>query len=461
MAFATTSSAFGSGSGSNTGNPLFGSLGQQPQNQQGQQTTSLFGNPAGQIQQPTSLFGQPSTNTQPGAPQSGGGLFGQTNTQGAGVGTAPGLFGSNNTGGATWNTNNPLLPKSAFGASTPATNPGINTGTNTGTSLFGQPANTGTNTGATGLFGNNNNTNPGTGGTSLFGQQQPQQSTSLFGQPSQTQQQQGQPSMFGSAATGTSMFGQPQQQKPASMFGPTPISQTQSVQMSSPTGPPLFSKSTKFNDLPDNLKKTFEDIEAHIQGRVQISNDLKQRKVGEEASKGQDLIRGVHKDLLNAITTLQSDVLTTRDLKGKVEQTVQDTIVAAHIVDGFRNPQQHGAYLKNHANFPLEYFTRITEQMRERLQWYKTTIEQIERKLTSTAQQAHYTPQVIVTTLEAQNASFIALANKVAAIDTDLQRLKAVYTQLWRSRTGSMRDPFNELDRGAGGEFGVESLYVK
>lgn len=76
-------------------------------------------------------------------------------------------------------------------------------------------------------------------------------------------------------------------------------------------GQPLFTKSTKFNDLPDNVKKTFEDIEyasqycdrttilisfrTHIQGRVQISKDLKQRKVGEEATKGQDLIRKTHK----------------------------------------------------------------------------------------------------------------------------------------------------------------------
>lgn len=109
-----------------------------------------------------------------------------------------------------------------------------------------------------------------------------------------------------------------------------------------------------------------------IQGRVQISNDLKQRKLGEEATKGQDDVRAVHKvggtntasangaersaqQLVNAITTLHSDVMHMRDLKAKVNQTVQDTIVATRIVDGFRNSQQHGAYLKSHANFPLEY----------------------------------------------------------------------------------------------------------
>jgi len=72
-----------------------------------------------------------------------------------------------------------------------------------------------------------------------------------------------------------------------------------------------FTKSTKFNDLPDNLKKIFEEIEyvaimglsdiinyvfrSHIQGRVSISNELKQRKVGDEAIKGQDSIRAIHK----------------------------------------------------------------------------------------------------------------------------------------------------------------------
>ena len=64
-------------------------------------------------------------------------------------------------------------------------------------------------------------------------------------------------------------------------------------------------------------------------------------------------------------------------------------------------------------------------------------------------------------TLEAQNSSFLALAERVASIDADLQRLKGVYTQLWRQQTGSTRDPFNSLDRGTGDEFGIDGLYRK
>jgi hypothetical protein len=33
------------------------------------------------------------------------------------------------------------------------------------------------------------------------------------------------------------------------------------MMMTSTPGQPLFTKSTKFNDLPDSVKKTFEDIE--------------------------------------------------------------------------------------------------------------------------------------------------------------------------------------------------------
>ncbi|EIM91368.1 uncharacterized protein STEHIDRAFT_91464 [Stereum hirsutum FP-91666 SS1] len=421
----------------------------------------LFGNTNTQTLPPGSLFGNPSTNTNT-QPTTGGSLFGNLNSSTNTASTQPasgGLFG---------NTTQPATGGSLFGnqganqAQTQPATGGLfgNTNTNqaaqgTGGSLFGNTQNSGG-----GLFGNK----PATTGGSLFGQQ-PQQNTglggSLFGQPQQQQQQQQQQpqqsgGLFGSTLGGSSLFGgsKPQNTLGLSTLQPPPP-------QSSPIGSVPFTKSTKFNDLPDNLKQAFEQIESHIQGRVQISQDLKQRKVGEEALKGQDIIRSVHKDLVNCITTLQNDVLTTRDLKAKVDQTVQDTIIAIQIVQGHQNQQVHGEFLKNHAGFPLEFFTRITEEMQRRLQWYKTTMEQIERKLASTASRAQYTPQVINSTLQAQHDSFMALANRVASINADVQRIKAIYTQLWRQKTGSMRDPFNELDRGSGGDFGLEGIYGK
>lgn len=54
----------------------------------------------------------------------------------------------------------------------------------------------------------------------------------------------------------------------------------------------------------------------------------------------------------------------------------------------------------------------------------------------------------------------MSLAAKTAAVDAELQKVKTLYTQLWRAKTGSMRDPFNDLDRGNGGDFGMETLRV-
>ncbi|EIW83922.1 hypothetical protein CONPUDRAFT_135559 [Coniophora puteana RWD-64-598 SS2] len=466
----TGSSIFGqpnpSTGGTSSGTSMFG----QPNasNTGGTSTgTSLFGQPnqsnTGGTSTGTSLFGQPNTNTggtsntgtslfgQPSSTNAGGSMFG--NTQNANTNTGTSLFGQ-----PASNTNIGTQPSSnIFGQSTtnpsgnqPSTNlfgqPASNT-TAGGTSLFGQPAaNTNTQSG-TSLFGQQ----PKTGTSNLFGQSTPNSGPSLFGNPSNASQQPstGTTNTFGgfgasmtqpSTGLGASTFGQPQQQQNANA---------------------PFTKSTKFNDLPDETKRVFESIESHIQGRVQISTELKQRKLGDEPTKGQELISNVHKELINIVSVMQSDSLHTRDLKNKTEQSVQDTIVATRIVDGFKNPQQNGAYLKNHASFPLEFFMRTIEEMKQRLEWYKTTIEQIERKLASTAAHAQSTPHAISASLQAQHATFMALANKTAAVDAELAKLKVLYTQLWRSRTGSVRDPFNDVDRGSGGEFGMDSLHLK
>ncbi|KAI0715473.1 hypothetical protein C8T65DRAFT_738603 [Cerioporus squamosus] len=124
-----------------------------------------------------------------------------------------------------------------------------------------------------------------------------------------------------------------------------------------PAGAPPFTKSTKYNDLPEDTNRAFENIET-----CSDLQHLEAQKLGDEALKGQEEIRNVQKELAGAIAVLRDDVQHTRDLKHKVDQAVQDTIIA----------------------------TRI---MRGRLRWYKATLEQIERKLSSAAPQPQYTPQ--------------------------------------------------------------------
>ncbi|KAI9000453.1 hypothetical protein BD414DRAFT_471617 [Trametes punicea] len=433
----TGTSLFGQSTTQPQGTSLFGNTQQQPQQQQA--GTSTFGS-FGQNQNTTqgsSLFGSTlgqQQQQQQQQPQQGTSLFGSTLGQNSQQQQQPqqgtSLFGG------------------AFGQPQQQQQ---QQGQQPNTNIFGQPA---------GQQQQQQKPLFGTGTGSLFGstmqnqqgQQQQQGTFGGFGTGVSTLQPQGtQPSFFGSTTAGAQAGG--------SLWGRPPAQQQQFQQQQ---GPPPFTKSTKFNDLPDEIKKTLENVDSAIQSKVQICNDLKQRKLGDEALKGQEEIRNVHKELTAAISVLTSDVQHTKDLKYKVEQTVQDTIVATRIVEGFRNPQQHGQYLKTYSNFPLEFFNRVTEQMKDRLRWYKTTIEHIERKLSSAASQPQHTPQAIVSTLEAQHATFMALAAKAAALDAELQKLRTLYTQLWRAKTGSMRDPFNELDRGSDvGELGLESLSAK
>lgn len=73
------------------------------------------------------------------------------------------------------------------------------------------------------------------------------------------------------------------------------------------------------------------------------------------AAHAHSFIRMPHlQELVNIMNILHNDHHFTQDLKEKTNQAVQDTIIATRIVDGHRNQQTSGAYLKDHAGFPLE-----------------------------------------------------------------------------------------------------------
>jgi len=57
---------------------------------------------------------------------------------------------------------------------------------------------------------------------------------------------------------------------------------------------------------------------------------------------------------------------------------------------------------------------------------------------------------------------FITLASKTAAVDAELQKIKTLYAQLWRARTGSVRDPFGDIAKSdKNGDFGLSQLNVR
>ena len=71
-------------------------------------------------------------------------------------------------------------------------------------------------------------------------------------------------------------------------------------------------------------------------------------------------------------------------------------------------------------------------------------------------------PSGLVQTLQAQHQTFLSLASKTAALDAEVQKIKTLYTQLWRAKTGSVRDPFSDAPRSSETpDFGMSTLTVR
>ncbi|QRW17815.1 nucleoporin FG repeat region [Rhizoctonia solani] len=353
------------------------------------------------------MFSFGSAAAKPATTGFGGSLFGQANTTQATPATTGGLFGAGaNTSGQPGNapTTTATNTGGLFGSTQPAA--GTSTAT-TGSGLFGtqQPTTTAT-TG--GLFGAQpaatTATTAPTGG--LFGAQPAASAPTgagLFG---------AQTGANAAAGTTGSSFG----------FGASAAAPAPAQPAAQASGP--FTRTTKFNDLPDAQKKVFEEIE-----RVQISVELKAQKLGEEIAKEQAALDELTRSLSAASSALSSDRLAADDQRTKTDRNLQDALIATRIIDGFTKPQQMGGYLTSYANFPLEYFTRQVEEMKERVQRYKSTVEQIERKLAqvyeaNSAQPAQPSPQAIANALRAQHASFMALAARTAEIDAAVRNTR-------------------------------------
>ncbi|GJJ08374.1 hypothetical protein Clacol_002588 [Clathrus columnatus] len=448
MAFASSSADFGIRSSAPAQAQAFSEKQNPPSLFGGGQST--FGQNTVQPNTSNSIFGQP-----PQQPANSGintfGSWGNNSVNNANTGTTWGQAAGQNQSQQT-----SALGGNAFGNPTQQQQPSQPSIFGGGSGAFGHTNVQQNQNQGSGLFGSNNNQNQTQQpmGSSIFG-------NSLFGANTQQQQQQ-QPSTNGTSlfipkSTFGSSFGNanPVPQPPTSSLWANPLTSnnvqssfTQSLAGSSiqaqQQSAPLFTRTTRFNDLPETVQKVFETIDTHIQGRIQISRALKSRSLADEPTKAAETLRRAHNDLLNTVSSQQSDRTVVEEIRSKVDQCVQDTIITTRIIDGFKNPQQNGTYLKNHVTFPLEYadelyraalslkiyFIRAAENIRHKLLWYKSTIE-------------------------AQNKSFLALAAKTAELDTELQKLKNEYRELWKAHTGSARDPFNELDRRPGDSEGL------
>ncbi|CCA72852.1 hypothetical protein PIIN_06788 [Serendipita indica DSM 11827] len=242
------------------------------------------------------------------------------------------------------------------------------------------------------------------------------------------------PGGFGLSTLGSSTVAPLQQQQP-------PLGSSTLTTSAAPTTLPVLNGAAKFNDLPQPIQDLLNDTESLIQSGLNAAKDLKGRKLGDSILTNTENSRQLFHDLTSSSNTLQADDLFAKNLRKKVDQAVQDVVVCTHIIDGFRESGIQHPNLKTNAQYPIEFFVRLTDEMQDRLTRYKSIVDQLNRKLAFSFQ-AQQTPQAITTTLQSQHASFIALAAKVAEIEGSFEDVKLQFATLYKARTGSALDPF-------------------
>ncbi|WFD33296.1 glutathionyl-hydroquinone reductase [Malassezia cuniculi] len=366
------------------------------------------------------LFGQNNANTGTSA----GGLFGQNTSN---SGTSGGLFGQNNAGatGATGN----LFGQNTTGAANTTTTTGnlfgqstTGTGTTAGTAggLFGQNNNNNTSGTTGGLFGQNNTNTAGTTG-SLFGQTNTGATGNLFGQSTNTTG-----GLFGQNNNASGgLFGQNNAAKPAS-GNAMPFLQY-----------PFYQRE-RFNDLPEQQRKMFEELDAFITSQTKIRGELRARDPGTEINRLVSDWHDLETVLQSLEASLEADSIRMQTVASKVERDRNDNVMLYDVARHSKDRLSDGSSFVHWLN---RFYEDAAEQYVARIHRYRANMEQIERHL-AFGQKTQMAPHVIAEIIHDQNSSFMALAEQVATLHAEIDVLKKDYAKWYRARFQSVRDPF-------------------
>ncbi|CAH7690442.1 hypothetical protein PPACK8108_LOCUS25794 [Phakopsora pachyrhizi] len=486
----------------NASGSLFGSSNQPT-------TTNLFGSNTANQQQTNSapsagLFGNLNQQASGLTPSTTNNIFGaqNQNTNASNVSQTGGLFGSNATTsstlnspapggmfGATTNSNNLLSGSGLFGSSKPLTSiPAPASAATAG--LFGATNNNSANTitqppGGTGLFGSNaaqpsqglfgssvtSTPATGTGATSIFGNSTQTsnnnsnlaQNNNIFGSLNNSQPRNlntGTSSLFSSTSQNNN-----QSLASGGLFGPkNPLSMIAPGSGLSPSvsqANSIFTRTTRFNDLPDDSKKQLEMLDALIQSQCRYADALKALQLGTEINEGTSLLRQVTSEMYTASASITTSSNLLDSIRQKIDADVSDLLKLSSIIESSQSNQRINNLatqssstssslplldpIPNPLKFQFDYFCQKSSEMEDRIKSYRQTIEFVELQLKSLYDKP--SPASIVPALKAQYSTFMVLADRVAQLDTELRSLKDEYREIWRHQTGSVRDPFAEVDR--------------
>ncbi|TPX59738.1 hypothetical protein PhCBS80983_g02319 [Powellomyces hirtus] len=388
------------------------------------------------------LFGGAATS----APAAGGGLFG-----GAAAPTATPSFGGFGGAGATSAAPaaggaQPAPAGGLFGgASKPAATP----------SLFGQPAASAG--GQPSLFGASA---PGATSTapSLFGASAtsaPGAAPSLFGGPAASA-----PSLFGgapaSSAPGGSLFGTAAAASSApgaslfasaapaassaapSLFGTAAkpaapgmpaagfggASPAQGNQQPAAQGPVTLR--TKYSEIPADTRKHVDDIETFIQQQIRTAESIAGNTTADSIYEITGEVKQLSHKLAGLNNMLARDKYLIDLLRQQVGQELRNSDLVSRFIERYRSGSHHTSAPPKHDAY-MSYFVKYADNVEQRMQQYRQTIEELEASIKSLSEERQYSPMVLVEIMRDQDDSLLAVAGKIANVHDAVAKLKSQY----------------------------------
>ncbi|KAI9015552.1 hypothetical protein DFJ74DRAFT_267721 [Hyaloraphidium curvatum] len=194
-----------------------------------------------------------------------------------------------------------------------------------------------------------------------------------------------------------------------------------------PAASASLGRTTKFLDLPMEIRAQFEKLEAAIQNERDLAETVRNsgtfaaiRRISEAKEQLSSKVDAVK-------SLLDGDGRLIEDLKSKVNNELRNAELVARHIDRMKDPAKARTASIAAQEATADYFQRLAGTYEERVRQYRVLIEEIERNLESLESSDRFDPKALGDIIRAQNESFMGLATKVAAVHDEIARQKAIW----------------------------------
>ncbi|WFD22053.1 glutathionyl-hydroquinone reductase [Malassezia equina] len=195
----------------------------------------------------------------------------------------------------------------------------------------------------------------------------------------------------------------------------------------------------RYNELPDAQRNLLDTMDKFISSQTQIKYELRARDASEEMRRLMADVHSLISTQQSLSATLEADTMRLQSVTAKVEKDRHDNAMLHQVATHAKEKMSDGS---SFLDWLRRFYENISEEDITRIQRYRLTMEQLERHLISIDQREQFAPQLISDIIRNQNASFMAMAERVATLHAEIETLKKDYLKWYQTRFQSVRDPF-------------------